>query len=99
MATGNGTGHLGAALLAMVPGLLAAVSAQAGNTIAVTVGPPVTVLSPAPEFIPAPPPPTAAPPGGVAPAAPAPLPPQAIRVAPPVVVPLPDPVGQRGSRR
>ena len=44
MATGNGTGHLGAALLAMVPGLLAAVSAQAGNTIAVTVGPRHKVL-------------------------------------------------------
>ncbi len=85
--------RLRAAFLVLASALSSSVAAQAGGrAVAVTVGPPVPVLSPSPEFIPSLPsgPP---PPGGITPSLPAPLPPRVIYVTPPVIVPLPDPVG------
>lgn len=99
MTSAEPTRSLGAALTVLALMTLAT-PAHAGGRVAITLGPPVTVLNPSPEFIPAPPS-TTAPPGGITPALPAPLPPQAVRVAPPVIFPLPDPgsSGRRGSGR
>lgn len=76
-------------VMAFALGIAAAsTAADAGEAkLGLSLGPPVAVFNPSPEYIPAPLPANPAPPGTLS-SPPPPLPPQVIYVAPPVIFPL-----------